>query len=105
VSSLLFYQGVVYMANEHGIVSGVEARSGATLFRERLSGAFTASPVAGDDKVYLLNEDGETYVLQAGRELKVLSQNRLDERTLASPAISEGELFIRTDESLYCIRN
>lgn len=105
VSSLLFYQGVVYMANEHGIVSGVEARSGATLFRERLSGAFTASPVAGDDKVYLLNEDGETYVLQAGRELKVLSQNRLDERTLASPAISGGELFIRSDESLYCIGN
>ncbi len=103
VSSLLYYRDVLYMATEHGIVTGMDPESGAPLFQERLEGAFTASPVAGDDKVYLLNEDGDTYVLAAAREFKLLARNRLDERSLASPAIAGGNLFIRTDESLFCI--
>ena len=71
--------------------------------RERLGGVFTASPVAGDGKVYLLNEEGEAFVLQAGREFKVLSRNKLEERTLASPAIAGSQIFIRGDDHLFCI--
>ncbi len=103
VSSLLYYQGVIYMATETGIASAVDAADGKLLWRERLGGVFSASPVAADGKVYLLNEAGEAFVLQAGREFKVLRRNSLEERTLASPAISEGRIFLRTDEHLVCI--
>jgi len=91
------------MATERGIASVVDAKNGETLWRERLGGAFTASPVAGDGKVYLLNESGETFVFEASAPPKLVSRNRLEERTLASPAISGGTLFIRTDAHLVAI--
>ena len=103
VSSLLYYQGLIYMATETGIASCVDAANGRVLWRERLGGVFSASPVAADGKVYLVNEHGEAFVLEAGRELKILSRNHLHERTLASPAISGGRIFIRTDEHLISI--
>ncbi len=103
VSSLLYYQGLIYMANETGIAACVDAADGKTLWRERFGGVFSASPVAADGKVYLVNEDGEAFVLEAGRELKVLHRNHMHERTLASPAISGGRIFLRTDEHLFSI--
>ena len=103
VSSLLYYQGLLYMATETGIASCVDAATGKTLWRERFGGVFSASPVAADGRVYLVNEGGETFVLQAGRELKILHKNVLAERTLASPAISGGRIFLRTDEHLIAI--
>jgi outer membrane protein assembly factor BamB len=103
VSSLLYYQGLLYMANERGIVSTADAKDGATLWKERFAGIFSASPVAAAGRVYITNEDGRTYVLQAGRERKVIAENDLGERTLASIAISQGRIFVRTDSNLYCI--
>ena len=103
VSSLLYYEGLLYMANESGIVSVVDAADGKTLWKERFGGVFSASPVAAGGKVYLVNEDGDTFVLAAGREKKVLETNKLGERILASPAISRGQIFLRSDENLYCI--
>jgi len=103
VSSLLYYDGLIYMATEMGIVSCIDAADGKTLWRERFGGVFSASPIAAGGRVYLINEDGEAWVLQAGRERKILSRNRLGERTLASPAISQGQIFVRTDEHLLCI--
>lgn len=103
VSSPLYYQGVMYLAGETGIVTAVDAVDGKTLWKARIGGIFSASPVEGDGKVYLLNEDGETVVLQAGRELKILARNRLEERMLASPAISGGQIFERSDDHLFCI--
>jgi outer membrane protein assembly factor BamB len=103
VSSLLYYSGVLYMANEMGIASAVDAENGKTLWRQRLGGCFSASPVAADGKVYLVNENGEAFVLEAGREYKLLQKNELGERTLASPAISDGQIFLRTDQHLVAI--
>lgn len=103
VSSLLYYRGLIYMATETGIASCVDAANGKLLWRERLGGVFSASPVAADGKVYLVNENGEAFILEAGREFKVLHRNELGERTLASPAISNGQIFLRTDEHLFCI--
>lgn len=105
VSSLLYYQGLIYMANETGIASCVDAADGKMLWRTRLGSVFSASPVAADGKVYLVNEAGETFVLEAGREQKILHRNPIEERTLASPAISGSQIFLRTDEHLYCIGN
>jgi outer membrane protein assembly factor BamB len=72
-------------------------------WRQRVDGVFTASPVAGDGKIYFVSESGETIVLKAGREPEVLARNTIDGRILASPAISGGRLFIRTDDTIIAI--
>jgi len=103
ISSLLYYQGLIYMANDAGIATCVDAKTGEKVWQERMDGIFSASPVAGDGKVYLLSETGETFVIAAGREFRVLARNQLDERQVASPAIAGGQFFIRTDEHLFCL--
>jgi outer membrane protein assembly factor BamB len=103
IASPLYYRGVMYLAGETGVVTAVDAADGKTLWKERIGGIFSASPVEADGKLYLLNEDGETIVLEAGRELKILARNRLEERMLASPAISGGQIFERSDDHLICI--
>ena len=105
ISSLLHYEGLVFMATEGGIATVVDPETGKPVWRERLGGVFTASPVAGDRKVYLMNEGGETFVFAPGTPPTLLAKNTLEERTLASPAISEGTLFIRSDEHLIAIGN
>jgi outer membrane protein assembly factor BamB len=105
VSSLLHYHGLIYMATESGIASCVDASTGKLLWRERFGGVFSASPVAAEGRVYLVNEAGEAFVLEAGRELKILARNHLKERTLASPAISGGLILLRTDEHLVAVGN
>ena len=103
VSSLVNYDGVLYMAGDVGVLSAIDAKTGERLWQERTGGVFTASPVAADGKIYLLSEDGQTIVLAAGRNPRVLARNRLDARQLASPAISGGRIFIRTDEAVIAV--
>jgi outer membrane protein assembly factor BamB len=103
VPSILHYQGLIYMTNEVGVVTCADAATGQRLWQGRLDGVFFASPVAGDGKVYLVSETGETFVLRAGRKQEVLARNPLDERFLASPAISDGRLFLRGDGVLLAI--
>ncbi|MNC89745.1 hypothetical protein D3C83_57250 [compost metagenome] len=64
---------------------------------------FSASPVVVDGKVFFTNDDGETFVLRAGREFDLLRVNRLGERTLASPALVDGRWYVRTDRHLVAI--
>jgi outer membrane protein assembly factor BamB len=68
-----------------------------------VEGVFSASPVAGDGKIYFVSESGETIVLRAGPEPTVLARNDVGERAVASPAISNGQIFIRTDDHVFCI--
>ena len=103
VSSLLYYQELLYMATEVGIVRCVDPKTGETLWTQRIGGNFSASPVGADGKVYLLNEDGETVVVEAGRNCVVLARNALNELCRASPAVAQGRIFIRSDENLYAI--
>ena len=104
VSSLLVYRGIIYMATERGIGTAVDAETGETLWKHRFGGVFSASPVAAAGKVYLTEESGKTFVLEAGRELEIITENDVSERTLASPAISNGCLFLRTDNHLIAVR-
>ena len=103
VSSLVYYDGLLYMAGDVGVLSAIDAKTGQRIWQERTGGVFTASPVAADGKIYMLSEDGETIVLAAGRAPRVLARNRLDARQLASPAISGGRLFIRTDDAVIAV--
>ena len=66
VSSLVHYNGLIYMVGDVGVLSAIDAKTGQRVWQERTGGVFTASPVAADGKIYLLSEDGETIVLAAG---------------------------------------
>ena len=103
VSSLVHYQGVIYMSTDNGILSAVDASNGQRLWQERVGGTFSASPIAGDGKVYLVSEGGETIVLKAGRTFEVLSRNKLDGHFVASPAAGGGKIFLRADDRLYAV--
>ncbi|MFN3324695.1 MAG: PQQ-binding-like beta-propeller repeat protein [Bryobacteraceae bacterium] len=103
VPSLLEYDGLIYVTNEIGIVTCADAETGRRLWQHRLGGVFFASPTAGDGKVYMVSETGETFVLRAGRKPEVLATNDLGERFLASPAIAGGRIFLRSDGMLFAV--
>lgn len=103
ISSLVHYEGLIYMMGDVGVLTVTDAKTGERVYQERLGGVYSASPVAADGKIYLLSEDGETIVLAAGRTPRVLARNRLPARQLASPAISGGRLFVRSDDQLFAI--
>ena len=98
----------LYMVNDmQSVVTSFEAKTGQLLFQGRLGAArregFSASPVAVDGKIFFTNDDGETFVVAAGPEFKLLHVNRLNARTLASPALVDGRWYVRTDRELICI--
>ena len=105
VSSLVYYDGLIYMVGDVGVLAVIDAKTGERIYQERIGGVYSASPVAGDGKIYLFSEGGETVVLEAGRAPRVLSRNRLNARQLGSPAVSGGRLFIRSDDTLFAIGN
>jgi len=95
----------LYVINDRGIMWCLDAKTGKELYgRQRLKPAtYSGSPVLADGKIYVTNEDGMTIVLKAGPTFEVLAENDFDDYTLSSPAISDGQIFIRTAKSLYCI--
>ena len=108
VPSPILYGEQLYMVNDMAsIVTSLEARTGEAVWQGRLGVAqregFSASPVAVDTKVFFTNDEGDTFVLRAGRTFELLHVNHLGERTLASPALVDGRWYIRTDRNLYAI--
>jgi outer membrane protein assembly factor BamB len=103
ISSLVYDEGILYMASDVGAVTAIDAATGKRIWQQRVEGIFSASPVAGDGKIYFVSETGETIVVKAGRQPEVLARNDLGERLIASPAISNGQLFIRSDGQLFAI--
>jgi outer membrane protein assembly factor BamB len=97
----------LYTANMLGIGTCYDALTGKVRWRQRLGKGYTASLLAADGKIQLVARDGKTTVLEPGAELKVLAVNGLDaaegEDFLASPGVSNGQIFIRSDRALYCI--
>jgi outer membrane protein assembly factor BamB len=103
VSSLVYWDGLLYMANDVGVVTAVDAKTGARVWQERIGGVFAASPIAADGKIFLPSESGDVYVLRAGSKPDLIATNNVGERIVASMAVSGGKLFIRTDGTLFCI--
>jgi len=94
-----------FIVRDNGTLYCLDAKTGAEIWGgQRIRpGIYSSSPVLADGKIYATNEDGVTSVYKAGSEFEILSENELGEYTLSSPAISEGQIFIRTDGHLYAI--
>jgi outer membrane protein assembly factor BamB len=95
----LLYRGQLYTLNNNGILTSYRADTGEQLYQTRLGEAgtsFAASPVAADGRLYFASETGEVFVLRAGPEPEVLAQNAMDEVVMATPAIADGLLVVRT---------
>ena len=104
IPSPLVLDGLCYLVEDNGWGICLRADSGERLWRERLGGRkYSASPVAGDGKVYFTSEDGKVTVVRAGPKFEALASNDLDEQVVASPALSQGCLFLRGDKHLYCV--
>jgi outer membrane protein assembly factor BamB len=97
--------GSIYILNDRGIMWCRDAKTGAEIWgNQRVkAGTYSASPVVADGKVYVMSEDGVVTVLDAGPTFKVLAENDMADYTLSSPAISDGQIFLRTQKFLYCI--
>ena len=101
--SILLVGDVIYMVNDGGIVGAVEAKTGEMVWRGRVDGTYSASPLFANGRLYLFNEDGKTTVLEAGRELKVLAENFLEDGFMSSPAVDGRALYLRTRTHVYRI--
>jgi outer membrane protein assembly factor BamB len=105
-ASPLVYQGHLYVLRQSGILACYDAKTGQEVYRQRIpsAGAFWASPLAGDGKLFCLDERGTTHVIQAGPKFKVLAKNRIDEMFWATPAVAGGALLLRGVDHLYCVQ-
>ena len=99
-SPLLVGDELLVIADK-GVATLLDAKSGETLWTERLGGNFCSSPLIADGRIYVGNREGQTFVLAPGKEFKLLATNTLDGQIMATPAAVDGALFVRTDKALY----
>lgn len=104
VPSPLVYRGVLYMVKAGGVFTALDAPSGRLLKQLRLPSneGYYASPVAGDGKIYLAGEPGTLTVVSAGPKAAVMASRDFAERTMATPVIADGQIYVRTEKALYC---
>lgn len=101
--SPLLVDSLMFLVNDDGIAACVDAREGAGIWTHRLGGKYSASPLYNQGRVYFFDEDGETRVIEASGEFKLLATNKLDAGCMASPAVAGDALFVRTKTHLYRI--
>ena len=102
----LIYGGILYVLNNNGIFDAYNLKTGEEIYRQRLpyiGSGYSASPVAADGKIYLSSEDGEMVVIAAGAEFNHIATNNMGELLMATPALSEGMMFVRSASSLFAI--
>lgn len=108
VSSPVLYRGRLFTISSTGVMVCHDAASGAVLWKHRIgsgTGAFYASLIAADDKIYAVKSNGTTYVVAVEDKFRLVSESSLNEDVFASPAMAGGCLFLRTVSALYCIAN
>ena len=101
MSSPLVADGLLYMVNDKGIATCLDATSGERVWTERLGGNFSSSPLLADGRIYVGNRDGETFVIRPGREFELLATNQLDGGIFATPAAVGRAIYLRTETALY----
>jgi outer membrane protein assembly factor BamB len=101
-ASPIYHEAKVYGMSRVG-VNCLDAKDGKLIWQQRLKGQFAASPVLADGKLYAVNEEGTTYVIELGDKPKILASNALKDTILATPAVANGAIYLRSDGHLYCI--
>ena len=101
--SPLLHDDLLFMVNDNGVLTCLDAKTGAEVWTGRLNQTYSASPISAGGRVYFFGEDGKATVIEAGRAFKVLSENTLDDGFMATPAIDGAALYARTKSHLYRI--
>ena len=102
----LAYRGILYVLANNGVFDTYDITSGNEIYRQRLplvGSGYSASPVAADGKIYVSNEDGEMLVIEAGATFKHLATNSMGETLMATPALSQGVMYVRGSHTLFAI--
>ena len=102
----LIYGDYFYLCRDNGVLSSYKATTGEQMYQERLGSGgtrFSASSVAAEGKLYFTSEMGDVFVVRAGPKFELLATNSLDEIAMATPAVSEGTLYFRTQNHLVAI--
>ena len=101
--SPIIVDGLLYVINDGGILTCLNARDGEVLWRSRLEGEYSSSPTFADGKIYISNHSGKTTVIQPGTSMKILAENQLDDGHMASFVPLRGSFLVRTEKALYRI--
>lgn len=102
--SLILADEKLFMISDNGIGTCLNAESGELVWRERIGGEFSASPILAEGHIYLTNEDGKTTIIKADDKFEIVSENPVNERVLASLAVDDGVIILRSDKHLYRIK-
>ncbi len=104
LASMLYVKPYIYSVSDKGVVTCFRAATGDVVWQERIGGKHSCSPIYADGRIYFLTEaEGESVVIEAGPKQKILARNRLGEKCKASMAVSQGNLFVRSEQHLFCI--
>ncbi len=103
--SLVLHEGLVYAMEDGGVATCFDAKTGATVWNERVGGNYSASPLLADGRLYYFSEEGKTTVLAAGREYRKLAENILGDGFMASPSVHDNALILRSRTHLYRVEN
>jgi hypothetical protein len=103
-ASPILVEGLLYMVNDEGLLTCLEAATGKQVWRGRIPGHYAASPIYADGRLYFCNQQGTTTVIKPGRSLEPLATNTLAGGFMASPAVARNSLFLRTKTGLYRIQ-
>ena len=101
------YDGFLYVCNDNGVLTVYDAATGAQVYTHRIgttNSTFSASPVAGRGHLYFSSEDGEVFVVKAGRVYELVATNRMGEALMATPAISDGILIVRGQQHVLAVK-
>ena len=101
--SLVCFENQVVMASDGGIATGVDIATGKEIWRKRLGGNFSASPLLTGDTIYFQSESGEALVMKLGEQLEEIARNSLPGRIFASYAVVDNDLIIRAEQGVYRI--
>ncbi len=103
IPSMIYVKPYLFAITDAGIATCMKADTGELLWQQRVGGTFSASPVTAEGRIYFVSDNGETTVIKAGPVFEVVAKNPLDQMVQASPAISRGQIFIRTAQHLFAI--
>ncbi len=99
----IIYGDLFYVLGDNGVLSAYDAKTGERIYQERLPSSFSASPIATNGTLYLASQDGDVFVVKAGRKYELLATNPMAQALMATPAISDGLLIVRGENTIYAI--